>query len=289
MACSAHDVGRALSSPRVGRVQGLHTPPPQPSGQASRSNVPRGTPRRDEGPVHGVPGPTGTPSPNCPSSDRDPGAGAHDGRRCARPTRDPRWGTRREHTSGRGGSDPAGAGHRPVRRARSRRSACGPAGMRTTPRRSGAAPALPLPHPDGSDGSGPPPASSDDGVPAVVLPRPSTILPTGWTEVDRPSGPPSGTGTVTSAAVRERAGQVQGTAEDHPRAGWATRRNRRPGDEVPTARIRCRGDRTPTRRRRPGCRGRPGRTLPVSVLRCRTRCRADRPGSGARSRRGNHR
>jgi hypothetical protein len=43
MACSDHDVGRALSSPRVGRVQGLHTPPPQPSGQASSAIVSRET------------------------------------------------------------------------------------------------------------------------------------------------------------------------------------------------------------------------------------------------------
>ena len=34
MACSDHDVGRALSSPRVGRVQGLHTPPLRCPGQA---------------------------------------------------------------------------------------------------------------------------------------------------------------------------------------------------------------------------------------------------------------
>lgn len=48
MACSDHDVGRALSSPRVGRLQGLHTPPARPSGQAFGMNVPRGTSRVGE-------------------------------------------------------------------------------------------------------------------------------------------------------------------------------------------------------------------------------------------------
>jgi hypothetical protein len=42
-ACSDHDGGRALSSPRVGRVQGLHTPPARASGQASRPIVSRET------------------------------------------------------------------------------------------------------------------------------------------------------------------------------------------------------------------------------------------------------
>jgi len=51
MACSDHDVGRALSSPRVVRVQGLHTPPAEPSGQAFNRDVPRGTSHPREHPA----------------------------------------------------------------------------------------------------------------------------------------------------------------------------------------------------------------------------------------------